>query len=218
MVTEAQKFLNGEGDWAGLAVDQSAMTKEPFSGLLSVDLSGGEPLQEETLVQNLGARESKLAEYLTSQEYLQAIDRIWNSYFVHLILEAYTGQDLKDFVHMLHADFALSLAFGQTKAPDHQAGEKKRTFIVLPNKLFPIIDLRKNTNSQMGDDVVLPLAVGNLQMVRRRMQGYRPGDLAKVVNLFRGERKEIVHRKLDRVEEQTRDQNSRDHVNEERGK
>ncbi|MCB1053837.1 MAG: hypothetical protein KDC71_24745, partial [Acidobacteria bacterium] len=63
-----------------------------------------------------------------------------------------------------------------------------RATVVLPSPLFPLPTLGQPVPSANG--YVRPYALGDLQMVRQRLLGYRSGEIARIVNVMPGERKE----------------------------
>lgn len=77
--------------------------------------------------------------------------------------------------------------------------------IILPPGVFPlppyVYSPPYSPPHSRSEGWIEPYAIGDLNMVRRRLLGYVPGEIAYIENVMRGERKEVSRRKLDRFQE-----------------
>jgi hypothetical protein len=78
--------------------------------------------------------------------------------------------------------------------------------VVLPAEVFPLPPAQVPGNSPPHSPVgwIEPYAIGDLQLVRQRLLRYQSGEIARIENVMRGERREVTHKRTHRqVDEQS---------------
>jgi hypothetical protein len=145
------------------------------------------------------------ASYFRSADYRAVIDRIWQSYFALVVTLGYDGALLTD----LSQSLWLSHVIDQAVTPDSadrvavnelthaQTVELANATVILPASVFPLPAAAPEQGSPpRGGDTgwIEPYAIGDLQMVRQRLVRYAAGEIARIENVMRGERKEISTR------------------------
>lgn len=162
---------------------------------------------------------------LSSPEYAQGLNAVWDSYFALTIILGYDREDYQGLVMTLAAAnffnaFANDPQFFEAPGKPLVFQEMAQASIILPNAVFPLppgqIPLYSPDIS--GNDWIEPYAIGDLQMVRRHLLRYEPGEIAKIINIMPGERKELKKRRLNRTSEAVRTENGHGEVIENRSR
>ena len=78
--------------------------------------------------------------------------------------------------------------------------QRARATVLLPAPVFPLPPGPAPETPVPRPLSVVPYAIGELQMVRQRLIGYRLGEVSRIVNVLGGERRETAQRRLSRVE------------------
>jgi hypothetical protein len=213
----AIEFLDGAAPYQGVFVAGPRDLSGPVSDFAAIaarlELSG--PWTLDWADRLLGEVSAVLAAYglngayFTDPAYLQALDRIWESYFALVVALGYDGAMLIDFALTLWLANAVQKALAVTATGDlepaglsvAESALTARATIVLPGDIFPLpaaSDAPDTLGSppRLGaDGWVEPYAIGDLQMVRQRLVRYVPGEIAHIENVMRGERKEVSSRR-----------------------
>lgn len=144
------------------------------------------------------------SEYLKSDDYLIEKERIWESYFALLIEMGYSLRNLTSFAEVLVMCNFIELVFDAcSNTKDSVVFEEKKindllnATIVLSEIIFPLPPF---LNSVKTTNTIAPYAIGNLQMTKYKLVRYETGEIASITSVMPGEKRKIVNRKLDRVE------------------
>ena len=156
------------------------------------------------------ARYHQDASYFSSSAYNEAIDRIWQSYFALVVTLGYEPQLLDEFALSLWLAHVIARAVApvedgpvilETLTPQQIALLADAT-VILPPEAFPLPPATAPSPPAAHADAltgtILPYAIGDLQLVRQRLVRYAAGEIARIENVMRGERKEISDRQLQR--------------------
>ncbi|MCU0289213.1 MAG: hypothetical protein MUF15_22810, partial [Acidobacteria bacterium] len=161
-----------------------------------------------SIIENtLGKSLPELLAYMESAEYLQAKERVWQSYFALIFVQGYQEELLEGFLGILITDHLIEIINGET-VKTLTPGQIKKLIdavIVVPFNLFPIPG--SNVSPPLSPPIssphtgIIPYAIGELQMVRQQFLKYEAGEIAHIENILKGEKKEIKRRNLDRMGE-----------------
>ena len=158
--------------------------------------------------------------YFESSDYAQAIDRVWQSYFALVITLGYDTALLDALTRALRLSHLITVAL-QPPAPGDSAptappqapelappattsvaqiAALREATLVLPAQVFPLPPAPCLGNSPPSASVgwMEPYAIGDLQMVRQRLLRYQSGEIARIENVMRGERREVTHKRTHR--------------------
>jgi len=156
--------------------------------------------------------------YLDSGTYRQGLDRAWQSYFALVIVLGYDTALLEALTHVLRLAHVIAVALQPNAASAGVAGPSDPptvlpapvsitqivtllgATVVLPAQVFPL-----PPNPGVGESPpsatmgwIEPYAIGDLQMVRQRLVRYQGGEIARIENVMRGERREVTHKRTQR--------------------
>lgn len=218
MEQTACDFIDGASPYQGQFIASRAALPLPVRAFarLAASLQGSDPTGREWLeelrrrVIRLLEKSSKESAYLLGADYREILDRVWQSYVALAVTLGYDQALLIDFARTLCLANAISKALvpgpvgdeiGIRKLSREQRGLLARASLVLPKDIFPP-RAGGGADSPPGDGGwVEPYAVGDLQMVRRGPVRYERGEIARIENVMRGERREVStrqrHRQLD---------------------
>lgn len=162
--------------------------------------------------------------YWESGAYLQALDRVWQSYFALLITLGYDTALLDALTRVLQMAHLIAVAWGppvqgleaagaapETPAPPSWAPIStmqirllRKASVVLPTQVFPLppCGLADRSPPMAHDGWIEPYAIGDLQMVRQRLLRYQCGEIARIENVMRGERREVTHKRTHRQQDE----------------
>ncbi|MGM9514786.1 hypothetical protein ACS5PK_11080 [Roseateles sp. DB2] len=155
-------------------------------------------------------------DYLRSPAYAQALDRVWQSYFALVILLGDLPALLESLVRCLLVAHAVDRV--QTAAPSGSPPECASPLsraqqlsllnatVALPAAVFPLppAPLGPSSPPQDAPGWIEPYAIGELQRVRQRLLRYQAGEVARIEQVMRGERRELVSRQTHREVEESR--------------
>ncbi len=157
-------------------------------------------------------------DYFASGEYAQALDRVWQSYFALVVTLGYDTALLDQLTRTLILAHLIAQAWPAgaiPAAPDGasapipeqpscdismaQIAALLRASGLLPCHVFPL------PASPVVSDYpapcrgwIEPYAIGDLQLVRQRLLRYQSGEIARIENVMRGERREVTHKRTHR--------------------
>jgi len=172
------------------------------------------------------ARYGQNASYFTSSAYYEAIDRVWQSYFALVVTLGYAPHLRDEFSLTLWLAHVIARAV--TPVDDgpvvvntltrQQIAMVAEASVMLPPEAFPLpaATVPSPPSPYRANDLIsgtiLPYAIGDLQLVRQRLMGYAAGEIARIENVMRGERKEVSDRQLQRQVEYRENHGSDEHV------
>lgn len=204
----AVDFIDGAAPYSGQFIANRSALPWPVSAFagIALDLRPMEPwgdvwieeLRDE--VAQLLADGGKTGSYLRDPEYLRMLDEVWQSYFALVVTLGYDEALLGDFARTLWLANAIERAlivahngalFPRPLSPEQSAALAGAS-VLLAAPVFPLPPA--NPLVQPSGGSVEPYAVGDLQMVRQRLLRYSAGEIARIENVMRGERKEVSSR------------------------
>lgn len=203
----ASTFIGGSDFVSALNKLPAPVCNFPAFRMQLLELVGTQSLAQLTKLAEQFLDES-IAKFLVSTEWQTASDDCWQSLFA-LALSG-TAQDgtLADkLVDVLRVGHFLTLLDADTPA---LTAAHERRIVLFGTVVFPdavaTYDLSPMTVSDSGSWEVL--GVGSVQRARQKLMGYRPGELADVVNVMPMERQERQEHRVTQSETQTRDNQS----------
>ncbi|MDJ0835826.1 MAG: hypothetical protein QNK37_04870 [Acidobacteriota bacterium] len=136
-----------------------------------------------------------LTTYLADPKYTRDLNRIWQCFLALVVLAGYRTGMLR--ILSLTIVFANLLEAIVLRKEEKYCDALLRAHIALPDPLFPLPPHEGMETARVKDGVsgIETFAIGDLQMVKQRLIRYEAGEIARIVNLMRGERKEVVRRK-----------------------
>jgi hypothetical protein len=232
----ALDFINGVAPYAGDALSGFDQLSGPISDFAKLAERLRHPIVDAKAwmaalthdVQDLLDRHEAGWSYFADAVYAADVDRIWQTYFACVATRGYDQSLVCQLALGLWSAHAIAKAFapstpGEGAAPGEAAAKGQdwtprplspelvarlaTASIVLPASIFPLPPAAGPAPASSG--WLAPYAIGDLQMVRQRLVRYAPGDIARIDNVVRGERREISTRRLhsqqDSVEHKTAD-------------
>lgn len=145
--------------------------------------------------------------YLASSEYLQEKERLWSSYFALIILMGYDNKNLEEITQVLTLCNFLGIVFKNlnadgtgTRIPEPALSPIFGATIVLYPEIFPLPPyFVAPASPPITYKPILPYAIGDLQLVKYKLQRYEAGEIASITSIMPGEKRKQVNRRLDRV-------------------
>ncbi|WP_438712414.1 hypothetical protein ACSTS3_08705 [Aquimarina muelleri] len=143
--------------------------------------------------------------YLNSKTYLENKEKLWESYFALIIEMGYENENLISIIEVLTLCNFLEIVFDNVV--DHQLVTMLesavllslfKATIVLDKDIFPLPPYQSSPPVSTPN-IILPYAIGDLQLVKYKLLRYETGELASVTSIMPGEKRKLVNRKLDRV-------------------
>ncbi len=210
----ALDFIDGAAPYQGQFIATRTSLAGPVRDFAQVALRlrRPEPWPEEWVdqlcfdVNVLLRRYGETGAYLDSTAYLTTIDQVWQSYFALVVMLGYDQALLADFGLTLWLANAIDKALAAGPAGDlhvedgltpGQRALLHQASVLLPADVFPLPPAAQwpGLLSPPGNGGwVEPYAVGDLQMVRQRLVRYSAGEIARIENVMRGERREVSSR------------------------
>ncbi|HYW16011.1 MAG TPA: hypothetical protein VE891_07640 [Allosphingosinicella sp.] len=192
-------FVAGRSDLPGPLADYAALARQSYRpGLCGRDWL--DRLRAETTL--LLGRNGKSGAYLSSAGYVESLDRAWQSYFALVVLLGYDPALLQEIGLTLWLANAVKQGLkvgpeGKLSSADlteSQCNSLAHASLRLPANLFPLPPADQASPPTGTTGWIEPFAVGDLQMVRQRLVRYSAGEIARIENVIRGERREASSR------------------------
>lgn len=153
-------------------------------------------------------------------EYKKDKERAWESLFALIITLGYECRLMEELVKTLvMADIIEDLAYMSYDEktpliPDPDFIKRVNATIILPDYIFPLPpeatqqapETIVHNSFSSENDWIIPYAVGDLQMVRYRFNGYKLAEVCHIENVLKGEFKEITRRKLRTISDMSTDE------------
>lgn len=142
-----------------------------------------------------------LSQYLSSQEYLEQKEAVWQTYFALVIRLGYEFLWLDQLSKTLLCCHILETLVIPSSPPEPYLASELfwdliHCSILLPEELFPLHSHPSSPPSNNNGEAVTPYAIGDLHQVQQSFVRYQKGEIAQVINVMPGEKKEVVSRKL----------------------
>lgn len=148
--------------------------------------------------------------YLKSPEYLSQKENLWQTYFALIVLSGYKVKWLETIsVLLVTCNLAEKLFFNITQETTKLPLSKEQfeglihASIILPDNIFPLPDFSGAIISDTPYCTIEPYAIGNLQRVTQKLIRYEPGEIANIISLMPGEKKENTKRSLHQERDKT---------------
>lgn len=220
----AVSFIEGDGPWAGGFVGTWPPTDpigESIQTVLTALQSLSEPTPAEVITAIEAATDLTLVEvkgWLVTQPVQDWVSRVWQSYFALVIVTGYRTRLLEHLVEALRIVHLIQWVAQATPGTLSSAmlEDLLNGTIILPADVFPLPPAIKAPpttppGSDFANGWIEPYAIGELKMTRQKAAGYEAGEVARVINVLKGECKKVlrstrsmVHQKTF-TEEQTQD-------------
>ncbi|WP_225584820.1 hypothetical protein [Acidovorax sp. ACV01] len=228
----ALQLIDGDPPYQGLFIGHMDCLPGPMSQFASLlaQLPASDDKTREWLaaahaeVAQLLQRYALTWAYLESGNYAQALDRVWQSYFALIITLGYDAGLLDGLTRTLQLANLIAVALqpgsqgmatvGAASATpvllqpapisSAQIASLREATVVLPGQVFPLPSAGAADHSPpvARDGWIEPYAIGDLQMVRQRLLCYQSGEIARIENVMRGERREVTHKRTHRQKDE----------------
>jgi hypothetical protein len=218
----ALRFVEGEAPYSGLFISGMETVAGPLNGFAPVlerlSHRGGDAAQwleaARDEVGQLLHGDGLSWDYFGSADYARARDRVWQSYFALVIILGYDTHllgVLTQTLRMAHLTDVALLPHARPAGPSPEAAIDMaqiaalcRATIVLPAQVFPLPpgEEPEPLPACVPGGWMEPYAIGDLQIVRQRLLRYRSGEIARIENVMRGERREVMHKRTHRHKEE----------------
>ena len=205
ILEQAYNFINEQSPYEGQYLSDIQELPFPynlFPGLyneIQLQAATGHT-QLETLILKADIDLEKL---VNSGEYLAVKDRLWQNVFALSIVNVYNEKGLESYIKALLVFHILDNVHGNKE--DWEIEELEyliHASIVLPEPVFPLPPFNSDVpGSNQQDGIVLPYAIGDLQMVQHKLIGYKSGEVARIENVLPGEIKETNSSSFEELEE-----------------
>ena len=214
MEGEAAQFIEGKGTYKDLFLSEekelSGKTAQFHQVLEEIHYADNNNTLLVTIFRVLDASSDEVLVYLKSPEYIYQKEWIWQSYFALIIKLGFSSQWLDHITKLLVACHVLEQIFfsliednNTVSLSINEIRELCRATIILPESIFPLpTHLGVSVKQSACSDVKL-YAIGNLQMVKQKLLRYEIGEIANIVSVMPGEKKESTHRKLHQESDKT---------------
>jgi hypothetical protein len=151
--------------------------------------------------------EANFSNYLTSEDYLENKERLWESYFALVIEMGYNSENLTALIEVLILCNFLENVFKNieslidiTTLSNEILLSLFNATIVLDSDIFPLPPYASSPPVSAVNGV-FPYAIGDLQLVKYKLLRYEVGEIASITSVMPGEKRKLINRKLDRVVE-----------------
>ncbi len=194
----SQAYLDGQPPWTGMDIRDINNLNGAISCFHQLDrrLIDDQPEDREQALAivelDLELTAEQLETYLQSAIYAVELGRVWQTLFAHMVLLGYRVCESEQLIRTIRMSHFLPRLLSQLTLNREEIIEYANASVVLPQPVFPLP--ANGSISGLSPGWVKPYAVGDLQMVRQRLLGYRGGEIARIVNVMPGERKEISRR------------------------
>jgi hypothetical protein len=206
MTDTCAQFIQGNAPWANQYYTNLQNVPAPFAAFpalydLLIKEMRWEPVAiTEAILIFLEKEKDQLTAWLQSSEYIATKDQLWQNYFALTVLQGYNElfaieiNKILLICHLLEQLLAIDEPAVLQGVQDTR--QLLQSTIILPDGVFP---LPPATTIPAGPGYILPAAIGMLQMVKQKLAGYAAGEVSRIDNVLRGEKKEIRYRRLKRT-------------------
>lgn len=144
---------------------------------------------------------------LKSTDYNTIVQKSWSSYFALVIRLGYRAHWLDTLTETLIGVNVVNQLWDASSSTWKEADWDAllpyfEASILLPNDIFPLPPFQQLTvasdtaATSDAQNWVLPYAIGELQWVRQRLLRYEMGDIATIINVMSGEKKQILDKQV----------------------
>jgi hypothetical protein len=205
----ALQFLQNESPFANQYLGSLDNVPEPFNRFPAIyDLLRADNTRhryEEILLEQTGyENREQFAAALPPNDYEQVVDRLWQNYFALTIFTGYQEHFFHDINKILLIinliDKLFPPAVSGVRPSEQQLSQLLQASVILPDNIFPLPPYQP---AAINASFIEPYAIGRLKMIRYRLHSYRQGEIARIQNVLKGEKKKVVHRSLTHNSEQS---------------
>jgi len=150
---------------------------------------------------------STFSEYLKSDGYQTQKELLWESYFALIIAMGFEGENLEQIIKVLTLCNFLEMVFNNlnttqtaTELDETTLFYLFRATIVLYADIFPLPPYPSSPPAATSG-IIRPYAIGDLQLVKYKLERYEIGEMASITSIMPGEKRKLINRKLDRLVE-----------------
>ncbi len=212
MLKQALAFVQGEQPYHGQFARCPSAIGPEFAALAEFTVTADRidiptvPALIELIVDLWGQPWPAIVEVLGSTAFADGMDRAWQNVFA---LDCVLGYDRGSLAGMIYALVAARLlqriagsAEDHAAWPPHRLREGLGATLVLPSPVFPLPAALPPIVDGPEPITVLPYAIGNLHLVKRRLLGYSLGEVSHIESVMADEKKVRAQHEL--VEDESR--------------
>ncbi len=205
MIEQALLFVQGDPPYAGQVARSPVALGPGFSALPEFAMAAAriESPTPEALIALIesrwGAPWPAIVETLASKTFVAGLDRAWQNVFALNCLLGYDHDALAGMIRTLQSATLLTRIAATDPAslhpewPPERLREGLRATLILPTPVFPLPSAPAAASTAVEDaqapTAILPYAIGDLHMVRRRLLGYTLGEVSHIESVMAGEKK-----------------------------
>lgn len=217
----AYDFVNGISPYENEYINGMENLPKPFNSFPRIydelqKLNNLDAIEIEIyLLEQLNFEREELKLFLDNDFYRQDKDQIWQSVLALSIIGFYNNRGLQELIKTLLVCHILEeIILNPLHDEFHQFKNLLNASLVLPGPVFPLppYDGLSPITSLTG--CVVPYAMGDLQMIQHQLIGYRTGEVAHIENVLPGEIKEVSNSSLEELNENSTEQDQRNHESE----
>lgn len=230
MEAAAVAFLNGSAPYEGQVLRSLQVLPAPLNCFAVTDLQlRARPETDlktfySLLKANTGWTWSRVKSFITTDAFSESVTRMWQNIFALATILDYNLRLCEGIM----AALALSVLVERIAAPQRSPENSEKpempdipdihtewtcqrihegacATVILPPEIFPLPPAKDSTGQAAPSppkDKVIPYAIGDLEVVRRRLVGYGMGAVSHIENVMQGQTVEVTRRNTDRSSEQ----------------
>ena len=206
MIEQARLFVQGEPPYAGQFA-HTPLSLGPEFPVLAEFLREAVRIEcptPKSLIENIerlwGAEWPVIVVALQSDAFAAGLDRAWQNVFALDCLLGYDRDALAGMIRTLISATLLSRIAAtdpdalESEWPPERLREGLQATLILPAPVFPLPPAQPSTRPSAeegeGSIAILPYAIGDLHLVKRRLLGYALGEVSHIESVMAGEKKQ----------------------------
>lgn len=218
MQDEAIQFLEGAEPYSGQVIKALSDLAAPACRFAQINRelrthpeTSFQGLQE-IVTSMTGLTWEAVAEYVRDPAHFDPlVDRLWQNAFAYSVILDYGIAAFEGVTATLATAILLRRVFS-VQAPERDLNpwnpkrihEAASATIILPAQLFPMPAEPGSPSTDApaqppASAAAVPYAIGDLEIVRRRLSGYELGEVSHIENVMRGETVEVTRRRTERI-------------------
>lgn len=202
MIDQALRFVQGEAPYEGQFAVRPAAIGPEFAALAEFTLAAQNmerptvPALVDLIAALWGAPWPEISSELDSPAFASLLDRAWQNVFALNCVLGYDRGSLAGMIRAIVSATLLRRLAESAQTPDTETEWTTvrlraglRATIILPGPVFPLPSLPAPDKHVTEAIVILPYAIGNLHLVKRRLLGYALGEVSHVESVMADEKK-----------------------------
>lgn len=205
MIEQALLFVQGQPPYAGQFAHSPLALGPEFAALAECAVAAlriecPTPQALIAMIESLwGQPWCVIVDTMRSDAFAAGLDRAWQTVFALDCLLGYDRDALAGMIRtLISATLLARIAATDPDAlesawPPERLREGLQATLVLPAPVFPLPPAQPSTRPSVEEDegsiAILPYAIGDLHVVKRRLLGYAPGEVSHIENVMAGEKK-----------------------------